>query len=111
MKFWDAVEIARKSPGTVIKRHDCDDSKELKPQANFFNGELRWTCDLPVPITDHNLDAEWTVVNPEPKQYTFTEAYAMMKSGNNMKSLATGVHSCCGVFNESEIDGMWVEAE
>lgn len=58
--------------------------------------------------------------NEKPKQYkfiqayTFAEAYTMMKAGKKMKSMVTGNCGCGGfydcVLTESEIDGMWVEA-
>lgn len=70
MKFWEAVEIARYSPGTVIQR----DGEE---KAVWKHESLRWlnTGFSHVWLTPLVLDSAWSVVKSEPNQYTFAEAW------------------------------------
>lgn len=78
MKFFEAVEIARKT-GKKIKHVNSVD------EARWINDRLVWQCGDTVLVYSHNLDADWQVIEPPPKQYTFAEAYEMMKAGKWMK--------------------------
>lgn len=78
MKFFEAVEIARKT-GKKIKHVNSVD------EARWINDRLVWQCGDTVLVYSHNLDADWQVIEPPPKQYTFAEAYEMMKEGKWMK--------------------------
>lgn len=91
MKFFEAVEIARKT-GKTIKRNGVDIAK-------WDSSKLIWesTKDY-VLLFDHNLDADWQVIEPPPKQYTFAEAYEMMKDGKWMR-MVSGINQAFRYHN------------
>lgn len=92
MKFWEAVEVARKT-GKKINRG--------RSIAIWLVNRLIWECTKAnVPVSDYNLDYDWQVIEPPPKEYDFAEAYQMMKAGKWMKPL--GTYEC-----RAYVDGYW----
>lgn len=78
MKFWEAVEVARRT-GKKIKRTGSTDV------ASWVNNKLMWNCTDTVMVYEHNIASDWQVIEPPPKEYDFAEAYRMMKDGKWMK--------------------------
>jgi len=122
MKFFKAVRIARET-GKVIRNSDGD-------RARWVDNHLEWVnpSDIAVAVYDCHLDDNWEVETPPPKEYTFAEAYQMMKAGKWMES-ATGYQRmhCNGIwcvanvdvsiglrphnFSSYEIDSKWIEVQ
>ena len=86
MKFWEAVEVARKM-GKKIS------FKQGVAEWSSTRNALVWirSSDQVVFLDDVVLDADWQVIEPPPKEYDFAEAYQMMKAGRWMKP----VYSAC----------------
>jgi len=87
MKMFEAIEVARKT-GKKIRRG--------KDHAVWFDDKLIWegirTC---VMFSNVNLDADWEVVEPPPKEYDFGEAYQMMKAGKWMRPVGNTLEHAC----------------
>lgn len=90
MKFFEAVEIARKTGKSI--------------QANgggvaYWDGlYLRWEpreTRHNVLLSKYNLDEDWQVIEPPPKEYDFTEAYRMMKEGKWMRPVGNTLEHAC----------------
>lgn len=117
MKMFEAIEVARKT-GKKIKRG--------KDHAVWFDDKLIWegirTC---VMISNVNLDADWEVVEPPPKEYSFAEAFQLMKQGKRMMPSGGGfAYYFDGAdwkvdgnvfktptFYPSDIDSKWIEVQ
>lgn len=88
MKFFEAVEIARKTGkkiGTKLYEHYGNVSE-------WRGGTLVWENSSQFVFIDENvIDADWQVIEPPPKLYTFAEAYEMMKAGKWMIATSTKV--------------------
>ena len=78
MKFFEAVEIARKT-GKAIKNGNEVASWKYSTDA------LHWESTGAFVLIDGvKIDADWQVIEPPP-EYSFAEAFAMMKQGKWMK--------------------------
>ena len=87
MKMFEAIEVARKT-GKKIRRG--------KDHAVWFDDKLIWEdIRTYVMVSNVNLDADWEVVEPPPKEYDFTEAYRMMKEGKWMRPVGNTLEHAC----------------
>ncbi len=77
MKFWEAVEVARRMGVKVL----CVSTKQV---ALWKYEEFIWEKGDRIALVPGHLDADWRVIEPPP-EYSFAEAYQMMKQGKWMK--------------------------
>lgn len=125
MRFWEAIEEARK--GKKIVRNG-----EIQ-QVGWSALGLRWLYNNdPVSLCPYNVESEWSVVEDPPKLYSFHEAYAMMKAGKWMRTTTNSmlykrdhhdnwwfknglrerpemIHSIA-IFSPEHVDSQWQEA-
>lgn len=102
MKFWEAVEAARKT-GCMIKVKAA--GLQSAGCTAIWNDTLGlvWKIDgQRVPILDIYLDANCEIVPVPPKEYSFAEAYKMMKAGKWMKRADNQQN-----FGNRSVGGMW----
>lgn len=84
LTFWEAVEHLRKHGGSCV--HFPYSSLEIE----WSEGHLRLSGDKQkVPVNTQFLDSEWRVAPKPAKQYSFFDAYAMMKQGKWMQMVSS----------------------
>ncbi len=88
MKFWEAVEIAR----TTGKEIRCLATRQVA-EWSYEQNRLGWNYGSGgglVFVKSDIIDSEWEVIEPPLPEYSFAEAFAMMKQEKWMKALSTG---------------------
>lgn len=82
MKFWEAVERIRKYGGKITRPIACGTASA---EAWWDDRVLMDGAGRSFVVEARDLDADWQVVEPPPKEYSFMEAFAMMEQGKWMR--------------------------